>query len=69
MPSALAMAREARGDLADDVAVRAILIAAISNTAVKAGLAALFGGWVLARWASSILVLTLLATGIALVFV
>jgi uncharacterized membrane protein (DUF4010 family) len=66
---ALAMARQARGDLADDVAVRAILIAAMSNTAVKAGLAALFGGMVLARWASSILVVTLLATGLALVFV
>jgi uncharacterized membrane protein (DUF4010 family) len=41
------------------VAVRGILLAALTNTAVKAGIVLVIGGLPLARWASSILLVAL----------
>jgi len=66
---AIALAQQAKGDLADDVAVRGILLAALTNTAVKAGIVLVVGGWSLARWASSILLLALVAGGVGLALV
>ena len=66
---AIALAQQARGELADEVAVRGILLAALTNTAVKAGIVLVVGGWSLARWASSILLLALVAGGMGLIWV
>lgn len=66
---AIALAQQARGELADEVAVRGILLAALTNTAVKAGIVLVVGGWPLARWASSILLLALVAGGVGLAWV
>jgi uncharacterized membrane protein (DUF4010 family) len=41
----LAVAKMAKEGLNDDVAVTAILLAAVSNTVVKGGMAAVLGGW------------------------
>ncbi|HSG91365.1 MAG TPA: MgtC/SapB family protein [Pseudomonadales bacterium] len=66
---ALAMSQQARTDLDGTVAARAILLAAISNTLVKATLAAVFGGLALARWAVPLLAVTVLATTAALLLI
>src|SRR5690606_20382756 len=47
----IALAQQAKGELANDVAVRGILLAALTNTAVKAGIVLVIGGLPLARWA------------------
>jgi len=60
----LSLARMAAGDLSDAVAVRGVVLAALSNTAVKAVLAAAIGGWILARW-SALLFLPTLAAALA----
>ena len=55
----LSLAQAAQGDLPLQVATTGILTAAMVNTAVKALLATAIGGWRLARWSASILLLTL----------
>ena len=62
----IALAQQARDGLDETVAVRGILLAALTNTAVKAVMVLVVGGLPLARWASSILLLALLAGGAAL---
>jgi len=62
----LALAQQARGGLDPEVATRGILLAALTNTAMKGLYAALVGGLVLARWASAILAATALATAATL---
>lgn len=58
----LAVAQQARGDLSDQTAAHAIVLAAFANTLFKAGFAAIIGGRVLARWAGGILILSLVAS-------
>jgi uncharacterized membrane protein (DUF4010 family) len=65
---ALSLAQQARHSLDEGVAARAVLLAALVNTAVKAGLAAALGGLALARWASTILMLAFLAGAATLPF-
>lgn len=65
----LAIAEQAKGTLAEDVAARAILIAALVNTGMKAVYAAVIGGLLVARWASSILLVTTLAAAATLPFI
>lgn len=65
----LAIAEQAKGTLADDVAARAILIAALVNTGMKAAYAAVLGGIVVARWASSILIVAAIAAAATLPFI
>lgn len=62
----IALAQQARDGLDETVAVRGILLAALTNTAVKAVMVLVVGGLPLARWASSILLLALLTGGAAL---
>ncbi|WP_022962188.1 MgtC/SapB family protein [Halopseudomonas pelagia] len=57
----LALANQANDGLADTVAARGILLASLTNTLVKAGIVLFVGGWSLARWASSILLLAVAA--------
>lgn len=64
----IALAQQARDGLASEVAVRGILLAAMTNTAVKAGIVLVVGGWPLARRASLVLVLAMLAAGTGLFF-
>jgi uncharacterized membrane protein (DUF4010 family) len=64
----LALAKQAHGDLEADVAGQAIVLSALSNTLFKAGFAAVIGGLQLARWATSILLLALLAGATTLLF-
>ena len=64
----IALAQQARTDLAAEVAVRAILLAAMTNTLVKAGIVLLIGGWQLARRATAILLLALLAAALGLIW-
>jgi uncharacterized membrane protein (DUF4010 family) len=64
----LSLAQQARTSLDDTVAARAIVLAALTNTAVKASLAGLLGGVALARWASVILVAALAAGAATLPF-
>ena len=66
---AIALAQQAKGDLAADVAVRGILLAALTNTAVKAGIVLVIGGLPLARWASTILLVALGAGAVGLLYV
>jgi uncharacterized membrane protein (DUF4010 family) len=47
-------------DVALAVASHAIVIAVITNTAIKALLASVVGGWALARWVVPILLSTLI---------
>jgi uncharacterized membrane protein (DUF4010 family) len=56
----LSLARMAWHDIALAVASHAIVIAVITNTAIKALLASVVGGWALARWVVPILLSTLL---------
>ena len=63
----LSLARMAWYDIALAVASHAIVIAVITNTAIKALLASVVGGWALARWVVPILLSTLLV-GAALAF-
>jgi uncharacterized membrane protein (DUF4010 family) len=63
----LSLARMAWDDVALAVASHAIVIAVITNTAIKALLASVVGGWALARWVVPILLSTLLV-GAALAF-
>jgi len=65
----LALAKQAHGDLDTEVAGRAIVLSALSNTLFKAGFATAIGGMALARWVASILLVALLAGVLALVFV
>lgn len=65
----IALAQQAKGELANDVAVRGILLAALTNTAVKAGIVLVIGGLPLARWASSILLVALGVGALGLLFV
>lgn len=55
----LSLAQATKGDLPLVVGTTGILIAAMVNTAVKALLATVIGGWKLARWCASILLLAL----------
>ena len=66
---AIALAQQAKGELAQEVAVRGILLAALTNTAVKAGMVLVVGGWPLARWAGTILLLALAAGALGLIWV
>ena len=63
----LSLARMAWHDVALAVASHAIIIAVITNTAIKALLASVVGGWALARWVVPILLSTLIV-GAALAF-
>lgn len=62
----IALAQQAKGELAGEVAARGILLAALTNTAVKAVIVLAVGGPALARWASTILLVALVvgATGL-----
>lgn len=62
----IALAQQARDGLASEVAVRGILLAAMTNTAVKAGIVLVVGGWPLARRASLVLIVAMLAAGVGL---
>lgn len=55
----LSLAQATQGDLPLRVGTTGILIAAMVNTIVKAVLATMIGGWKLARWCASILLLAL----------
>ena len=66
---AIALAQQAKDGLQDEVAVRGILLAALTNTAVKAGIVLVVGGWRLARWASTILLLAMVAGALGLAWV
>ena len=66
---ALALAAQARGSLDNEVAARAILLAALVNTAAKATIAAVIGGRELARWSSSVLLLALVAGAATMPFI
>jgi uncharacterized membrane protein (DUF4010 family) len=55
----LSLAQSAKVDLPLSVATAGILIAAMVNTLVKAILATVIGGWKLARWCASILLVSL----------
>ena len=66
---AITLAQQAKGPLPDEVAARGILLAALTNTAVKAGMVLVVGGWPLARWASSILLVALAAGALGLMWV
>ncbi|WP_415057414.1 MgtC/SapB family protein [Halopseudomonas sp.] len=57
----VALANQAKEGLSDTVAARGILLASLTNTLVKAAIVLFVGGWTLARWASSILVLAVIA--------
>lgn len=57
----VALANQANDGLSDTVAARGILLASLTNTLVKAAIVLFVGGWSLARWASSILVLAVAA--------
>lgn len=57
----VALANQANDGLANTVAARGILLASLTNTLVKAGIVLFIGGWSLARWASSILLLAVAA--------
>lgn len=58
----IALAQQARTGMAPEIAVRGILLAALINTAVKAGIVLLIGGRSLARYASVALGLALLVS-------
>jgi uncharacterized membrane protein (DUF4010 family) len=66
---ALALAKQARDGLDPEVATRGILLAAITNTAMKGVYAGVIGGLVLARWASGILAATVLATAATMLLI
>ena len=55
------LANKAKEGLSDTVAARGILLASLTNTLVKAAIVLFVGGLSLARWASSILVLAVIA--------
>ena len=59
----LTLARGAGRSMDTSVAERALVVAVLTNTAVKAGLAAVIGGYPMLRWASSTLLIALLAAG------
>ncbi len=61
----LSLAQSTLGNLAPTVGATGILIAAMVNTAVKATIATLIGGWPLARWCASILLVSLGLSAIA----
>jgi uncharacterized membrane protein (DUF4010 family) len=61
----LSLAQATKGNLPLSVGATGILIAAMVNTAVKAALATLIGGWKLARWCASILIFALLTSFVA----
>jgi uncharacterized membrane protein (DUF4010 family) len=64
----LSLAQATKGDLPLATGTTGILIAAMVNTAVKAVLATVIGGWPLARWCASILLAALgISVGIAFV--
>jgi len=55
----LSLAQATQGDLPLRIGTTGILIAATVNTIVKALIATVIGGWKLARWCASILLLAL----------
>ncbi|MEO0646018.1 MAG: MgtC/SapB family protein [Cyanobacteria bacterium J06650_10] len=55
----LSLAASAKSGLSERVAVLGILLAVAVNTLVKAGLAVAIGGWQLAKWSASILLVSL----------
>ncbi len=57
----VALANQANDGLSGTVAARGILLASLTNTLVKAAIVLFIGGWSLARWASSILLLAVAA--------
>jgi uncharacterized membrane protein (DUF4010 family) len=63
----LSLAQATKVDLPLSVATAGILIAAMVNTLVKAMLATVIGGWKLARWCASILLVSL-ALALAIAF-
>jgi uncharacterized membrane protein (DUF4010 family) len=64
----LSLAQATKGNLALSVGATGILIAALVNTVVKALLATLIGGWQLARWSATILMVSLLCSVITAFF-
>lgn len=55
----LSLAASAHHGLSEKVAILSILLAVSVNTLVKAGIAITIGGWQLARWSASILLMSL----------
>lgn len=66
---ALAVANQAREGLSDQVAGRAIILAALSNTVFKALFAAVIGGRELAKWVVTFLLLAVAAGAATLPFI
>lgn len=66
---ALAVANQARDGLSDQVAGRAIILAALSNTVFKAAFAAIIGGRELAKWVATFLLLAVAAGAATLPFI
>ncbi|MCM1982803.1 MgtC/SapB family protein [Lyngbya confervoides] len=65
----LSLAQSTQGSLSLKVGAGGILIAAMVNTVVKALMATFIGGWRLARWCASILLISLTLSGIAAIVV
>jgi uncharacterized membrane protein (DUF4010 family) len=65
----LSTAKLAQGGLSPATAVNTIMIGAVANTAVKAGLATVLGGWHLGRIVIAALAFVIAAGGAALLFV
>jgi len=63
----LSLARMAQGDLADELAVRAIVLAAVVNTLVKGGLVFAVAGMKMGWRVALVFLVTLLAGGIGLI--
>lgn len=64
----LALADQSRETLDQQVAARGIVLAAITNTAVKAGIAAVLGGRALIGWTTAILLAAVAAAGATMPF-
>lgn len=65
----LALAAQAKGALAPEVAARGILLAALTNTAVKATIAGIVGGRRLARWTTTYLLTAVAVAALALLWI
>jgi uncharacterized membrane protein (DUF4010 family) len=65
----LSLAEATKGSLPPAVGATGILIAAMVNTAVKAILATAIGGWQLAKWCASILLISLGLSVLAMFFI
>jgi uncharacterized membrane protein (DUF4010 family) len=62
----LSLAQASQSSISPVIGATGILIAAMVNTVVKAILATAIGGWKLARWCASILLLSLSLSGVAI---